>query len=111
MKGTHLGELEELVLLAVALLYDEAYGVVIQNEIQERTKRSITISTVHAVLKRLGEKGYLMSRYDGATPERGGRRKHLFRVTASGESVLKMSWDIRNSMWGSIPKVAFNHGV
>lgn len=111
MKGTHLGELEELVLLAVALLYDDAYGIAIQNEIKSRTERSITISTVHAVLKRLEEKGFLGSRYDGATPERGGRRKHLFRVTASGEKVLRMSWDIRNSMWGSIPKLAFDHGA
>lgn len=109
MKGTHLGELEELILLAVAILFDDAYGIAIQNEISHRTNRSITISTVHAALKRLEDKGFLNSRYDGATPERGGRRKHLFRVTAAGEKALKTSWNIRNSMWGAIPKLAFAH--
>lgn len=110
MKGTQLGELEELVLLTVAALYDDAYGIAIMNEIKERAKRSISISTVHAVLKRLEDKGFMSSRYDGATPERGGRRKHLFRVTASGEKALKNSREIRNELWDQIPKVAFGNG-
>ena len=56
MKGTHLGELEEIALLVVANLYDNAYGVVIKQEIEEKCKRTITISTVHNVLQRLSEK-------------------------------------------------------
>lgn len=110
MKGTQLGELEELILLTVAALYDDAYGIAIMNEITERANRSISISTVHAVLKRLEEKGFMSSRYDGATPERGGRRKHLFRVTAAGEKALQHSRRLRNGLWDQIPKIAFGNG-
>ncbi len=109
MKGTNLGELEELVMLSVAILFDNAYGVVIKKEIEERSGRSITISTVHSVLSRLEEKGYVNSRYDGATPERGGRRKHLFTLTVSGEKVLSEARELRNGMWDAIPKIAFQH--
>lgn len=107
MKGTHLGELEELILLAVAMLSDDAYGTAIQNEIKAQTNRSITISTVHAVLKRLEEKGYLESKYGGATQERGGRRKHLFTVTAEGENAISSAREIRNKMWDAIPNLSF----
>jgi len=108
MKGTNIGELEELIMLTVALLYDEAYGVAIQKEIKDRCNRSITISTVHAALARLQKKEYVSSRYDGATSERGGRRKHLFRLTESGQNVLLQVKQQRDSIWEAIPKVAFN---
>lgn len=107
MKRTQIGELEELILLIVAALYDNAYGVAVMKEVEKQTGRKITISTVHAVLKRLEEKGFCESRYDGATSERGGRRKHLFRVTTAGEKALNESREIRNSLWKAIPKVAF----
>lgn len=107
MKGTNLGELEEIILLIVASLYDDAYGISIQKETRDRCNRSITISTVHNVLARLKEKGYLSSRYDGATEERGGRRKHLFRVTHAGKLALENVKDIRADLWSSIHQVAF----
>ncbi len=108
MKGSNLGELEELIMLHVALLYDEAYGVAIMKEIKRRCNRTITISTVHAALARLQSKGYVDSRYAGATSERGGRRKHLFRVTKSGQNVLEEVRKQRNAIWNDIPSVAFN---
>ncbi len=107
MKGTNLGELEELIMLTVAMLFDDAYGVAIQNTIKEKSGRSISISTVHAVLYRLSDKGYVTSRYDGATAERGGRRKHLFRVTVAGQKALSQARSLRNDMWDAIPKIAF----
>lgn len=110
MKGTNLGELEELVMLSVGILYDDAYGLAIQKEIKERCKRSITISTVHSVTSRLEEKGYISARYDGATPERGGRRKRLFRLTASGQTAITRMREMRDEMWKSIPEVAFTNG-
>ena len=110
MKGTQLGELEELVLLTVAALFDDAYGVAIMEDIETRSNRSITLSTVHTALKRLEEKDFVESRYDGATNERGGRRKHLFRITLEGEKALKKSRDLRNNLWNSIPELAFQHG-
>ncbi len=108
MKGTNLGELEELIMLTVAALFDEAYGVAIQKDIKKRCNRSITISTVHAALSRLQDKGYVDSRYGDATPERGGRRKHLFRVTKAGQNVLQQVREQRNSIWKEIPSVAFD---
>lgn len=107
MKGTHLGELEEIVLLVVANLFDNAYGVVIKMEIEEKCSRSITISTVHNVLQRLQTKDFLASRYSDPTPERGGKRKLLFRVTKSGQVALENSRGMREKLWNGIPNVAF----
>ena len=107
MKGTNLGELEELVLLMVARLYDDAYGNAIQKTIGSECNRTISISTVHAVLQRLEKKGYLKSKYGGETKARGGRRKHLFTVTRAGHEVLTRSRELRNRLWDSIPKIAF----
>lgn len=107
MKGTNLGELEEIVLLIVANLFDNAYGILIKKEIEEKCNRKITISTVHNVLQRLGEKGYLESRYSDPTPERGGKRKLLFKVTASGQTAMETSKEMRDRLWSGIPKVAF----
>lgn len=111
MKGTNLGELEEIVLLVVGILFDEAYGVAIQEEMLERCDRKATLSTIHVALHRLEEKGYLESRFDGATNERGGRRKLLFRVTRSGQKALAASRDMRNELWRAVPKAAFNISV
>lgn len=108
MKGSNLGELEEIVLLVVGILYDEAYGVVIQEEMAQRCERQATLSTIHVALHRLEEKGYLESRLDGATNERGGRRKLLFRVTKSGQKALAASRELRNELWRAIPKTAFS---
>jgi PadR family transcriptional regulator PadR len=108
MKGTNLGELEELVLLVVGVLFDEAYGVAIQEELLSRCDRKATLSTIHVALHRLEEKGFLESRLDGATNERGGRRKLLFRVTKSGQKALAHAREMRNELWKAIPKTAFN---
>ena len=107
MKGTNLGELEEIILLVVANLYDNAYGIRIKNEIEEKCNRNITISTVHNVLQRLQEKDFLESRYSEPTKERGGKRKLLFTVTASGQTTLNTVKEMREKLWSGIPKVAF----
>lgn len=108
MKGTNLGEFQELVMLTIAVLYDNAYGVTIQDEIKRQTGRSVTLSTIHAALNRLEDKGFLSSRLGGATDERGGRPKRLFRVTAYGRQALEESRAVRNRMWELIPKVAWD---
>ena len=108
MKGTNLGELEELVLLVVGVLFDDAYGVAIQQELEERCGRKVTISTIHVALHRLEEKGFLESRMGNATNERGGRRKLLFRVTRSGQAALQHAKEVRNDLWKAIPRAAFN---
>ena len=108
MKGTNLGEFEELVLLVVASLYDNAYGVAIREELLIKLGRKATISTIHSTLQRLANKGYVDSEYGGSTQKRGGRRKHLFRVTKSGQFVLESAKEYRNILWNSIPSLAFN---
>lgn len=104
MKGTNIGELEEIVLLIVANLYNNAYGVAVKKEIEKRAERKITISTVHNVLQRLKDKGYLSSEYGKPGKERGGKRKLLFQVTKSGHAALERSKELRNSLWETIPK-------
>ncbi len=108
MKGTYLGEFEELVLLIAGVLFDDAYGVVIKQEIGNQTGRKVTLSTVHATLHRLEEKGYIKSRLGNPTKERGGKRKRLFTLTISGVKSLQNARETRNNLWESIPKIAFN---
>lgn len=108
MKGTNLGEFEEVILLIVASLYDNAYGVAIQQELASKVKRKTTISTIHATLQRLANKGFVTSEYGGSTQERGGRRKHLFRVTRSGRLALEKARETRQILWKSIPATAFD---
>lgn len=104
MKRTFLGEFEEIVLLVVAGCSEDAYGVIIWEQLQQQTGRSITISAVHATLYRLEEKGFLSSEMGGATAERGGRRKRFFTVTALGSRALQEIQDLRDQLWKAIPQ-------
>lgn len=108
MKRTYLGEFEELVLLTVAMRYDNAYGLGITDEIEQKTGRKITLSSVHKTLKRLEEKGFISSRMGGATEHRGGRQKRLFTITAYGKKALQQTYELRSSMYHSIPKIVWN---
>ena len=108
MKGTYLGEFEELVLLVTGVLYEEAYGVAIMEEIESQTGRSVNISAVHAALKRLEDKGFVQSALGGATAERGGRRKRLFHLTAAGKRAIVETRALRNQLYDAIPKIAWN---
>lgn len=102
MERIYLGEFEELVLLTVAVLHDNAYGVAIAEEIERQTGRSVSISAVHAALNRLEEKGMLHSRLGDATAERGGRRKRLFTVLSLGSYSLHSIRETRNRLWNAI---------
>jgi PadR family transcriptional regulator PadR len=104
MSRIYLGELEELVLLMVALLNDEAYGVTITKELEKQTGREISISAAHSVLHRLEEKGFVKSKMGGASDERGGRRKRLFKITAYGRQTLEDLQNTRNTIWGLMTK-------
>ncbi|MFY0605665.1 MAG: helix-turn-helix transcriptional regulator [Cyclobacteriaceae bacterium] len=108
-KGEHLGELEELALLTVGSLQNDAYGVSILDEIESRTGRVMNVSAVHAVLKRLENKGYLKSEMGGATQERGGRRKRFFLLTQEGKKVLDHSMSYRIELYKSIPDMIFKY--
>jgi DNA-binding PadR family transcriptional regulator len=110
MKGTSLGEFEELVLLSVGILFDDAYGLAIVDELQKKTGRSIMISSVHKALVRLEDKGFLRSRMGGSTNFRGGRDKRLYTLTHAGISVLGEMRELRNQMLKEAPKMVWEGG-
>lgn len=106
MQRINLGEFEELVLLIVAILQDNAYGVAVMEEIESQTGRKINISAVHSALDRLEKKGFLNSHIGGATKERGGRRKRLFTITIAGKGALDFIREQRNKLHDQIPGIA-----
>jgi len=106
-KGNYLGEFEELVLLSVASLPDEAYGVSVMQYIIREAGRNVNISAVHEVLKRLQRKGYLKSKMGGATQERGGRRKRFFVLTVSGKRVLHDVMKLKLQLYKQVPSFSF----
>jgi len=110
MKGTYLGEFEELVLLSVGILIDDAYGLSILNDLEKQTGRTIMISSVHKTLVRLEEKGYLRSHMGGATSTRGGRDKRLYQLTRAGIKALHQSRELRNDMWQQMPSIIWEGG-
>ena len=102
-----LGEFEEIVLLLVAVHHKDAYGLAIANSIKEKLNRQVTLSSVHTALYRLEKKGFLESEVGGATKERGGRRKRLFKITSLGKEALEASRASRNMLWDMIPRISF----
>ena len=103
MKG-YLGEFEELVLLTVAALDENAYGVAIKEDIEKRTDRDLSIGALHSTITRLEEKGFLKSWLGEPTQERGGRRKRNFELTQQGKIALHHVKELRDELW-SLSKV------
>ncbi|MEZ4827929.1 MAG: helix-turn-helix transcriptional regulator [Bacteroidia bacterium] len=98
-----LGAFEELVLLAVGALGNEAYGVAIKEILQEKIGKNPSIGALHSALYRLEDKGCLTSEEGGATTERGGRRKKFYQLTAYGKKLLVETNDLRMSFAKQIP--------
>lgn len=103
MKGTNLGEFEELVLLTIATLVNDAYSVAICDELEKNTGRSAKLGVVHAVLNRLEEKGFVKSKLGEATSTRGGKRKRYYSVTNAGKAALLKAKELRDNLWNMIP--------
>ena len=102
MKGTNLGEFEELVLLIVIAKPGDAYSVAIAKEINHVAGRKVVHSVVHAALSRLTKKGFVKSAMGAATDERGGRRKRMYTITAAGIRVLQIVKSQRDQLWDMI---------
>ena len=98
MKQDSLGKFEQLVLLALLRLGDNAYGVSIRREIEGTGKHRTSFGAVYTTLDRMEAKGYVKSRTGEATPERGGRAKRYFKVTAAGAAVLRRSVSVAQQM-------------
>ena len=87
MKGTYLGEFEELVMLVIGVLHDDAYSISIKEELKSRTGRNPSIGALHSALNRLEQKGFINSFEGGATKARGGREeKRFYQITAAGKT-------------------------
>ena len=93
MKRAAIGELEQLVLLAVLRLRDGAYTVAIREEIAGRTGRALNRGAVYVTLERLERKGYLSSRFGQPSPQRGGKAKKFFEIEAEGLQILEESYN------------------
>lgn len=102
MRRSDLGEFEEVVLLAVAVLTPQAYSVAIAEELEQQTSKTVSTGAVHAALQRLENKGLVTSQMGEATPERGGRRKRIFTVTVAGSRILHQVREVRNHLWDRI---------
>jgi len=103
-----LGEFEEVVMLTVAILYGEAYGFAIIEEMEKRLSRKVSIGSLQTVLRRLEQKGLLESQFGEATKVRGGKRKRFFTVTSLGKKMLEEAKEQRLGLWNAIPNIALN---
>src|SRR5215216_736187 len=102
MKKFQLGEFEELVILTVGILNNEAYSVAIKDEIESRLSRSVSMGALHTALKRMEDKGYLKSYAGETTEERAGRPKRYFQITALGKKAMQYSKATRDELWKAI---------
>ena len=108
MKKLSLGAFEELVLLTVAVLQDNAYGVTIKLELETQLNKSISLGALYGALQRLEEKGWVNSRVGGITEKQGGRRKQYFDITKDGIAALHEVRSLRNDLFDRIPESKIN---
>lgn len=107
MKKYQLGEFEEIVMLTVGILHNDAYGISIKKEIESRLSRNVSVGALQTALKRLEDKGYLKSHDGEATQERAGRPKRYYTITAYGKKALEYTRSTRDDLWKAIPNVSW----
>jgi DNA-binding PadR family transcriptional regulator len=98
----HLGDLEQLAMLAVLRLEGDAYGVEIQRELAERAKRKVSLGTVYVTLTRLETKGLVRSWLGDPTPARGGKARRYYAVERAGQAALRAARDALARMWDGL---------
>jgi PadR family transcriptional regulator PadR len=102
MGETYLGEFEQIVLLAVFRLKDQAYGVPIRREIEKRAGRAVTVGALYSTLDRLEAKGFVSSWFGDPTAQRGGRSRRYFRVEPAGVEALANAREMLGRMWKGV---------
>jgi DNA-binding PadR family transcriptional regulator len=105
-KGQYLGEFEQLVMLALLRLGDNAYGMTVRREIEQIAGRTATLGSVYGTLDRLEDKGYITSWYDDPHPVRGGHPRRYFHVEPRGELALSRARDMMRRMWRGVQLAA-----
>lgn len=111
MKKYYLGEFEEVVILTIGILNNQAYSVLIKDEIESRLSRTVSMGALHTALRRLEDKGYLKSFVGEATEERGGKPKRYFEITAMGKKAMAYAKSSRDRLWSAIPKTVLQLNV
>jgi PadR family transcriptional regulator PadR len=104
--GDHLGDFEQLVMLAVMRLDADAYGTSIREELKARAERDVSPGAIFTTLERLESRGLVTSRYGEPTAERGGRSKRYYKLTADGRRAVGRSLRVmRRMLQGLDPKL------
>ncbi len=102
MANDFLNGLEELVLLSIVVLHPDAYAYAIKKEINDQAGQQVSLASIHTVLYRMENKGWVQSELGGQSEKRGGRSKRLFTATSAGTEMLKSTQIARNNLWGKI---------
>lgn len=105
MKKTKLGEFEELVLMTVIVLQEQAYGVEIKRELEARLSETLSVGSIQSALKRMEEKGFLTSEFGEASQKRGGKRKRIYSATPYAHRILQEMKDVRSQLWAAMPNM------
>lgn len=104
-KRSYFGEFELMVMLALMRLGENAYGVPICHEIEERGGREVAVGSVYATLERLEEKGFVSSWLGEHTAERGGRAKKYFQATSKGRKEVRNTQRALMNLWNGLPEL------
>ena len=107
----HLTKIEEILLLAIYMLKDDAYGVTIRKHVMKVTGEKMTYGTLYSALDQLVKKEYVYKTIGDPTPERGGRRKIFYTVSPRGFEALRQAQELSKTLWGSISDLAFDEGT
>jgi DNA-binding PadR family transcriptional regulator len=105
-KGEFLGEFEQMVILAILRLGDDAYGMTVRRELEETAGRNVTFGTVYGTLERLEAKGFVTSRHADPEPVRGGRARRYFKVEPLGEYALARAREMMGRLWDGVQLAA-----
>jgi PadR family transcriptional regulator, regulatory protein PadR len=105
MADAYLGEFEQIVLLAILRLQEDAYAIPIREEIEAKTGRTVARGALYTALDRLEDKRCLRSRMSAPLPERGGRSRRYFTVTPAGVAALRASRRALQQLWQGLDEV------
>ena len=105
MKKSRLGEFQELILMSVIVLKEEAYGNAIRRQLEGLLNERLSTGAIQTALKRMEEKGFLTSEWSEATKERGGRRKRVYTATPYAHSTLLEMHAVRDQLWQLMPNL------
>ncbi len=105
MKKSRLGEFQELILMCVIVLKEEAYGNEIQRQLELLLKERLSTGAIQTALKRMEAKGFLTSQWGKATNERGGRRKRIYEANPYAHDIRQEMRSVRDQLWRMMPNI------